>query len=313
MTTVQRHIQYLAATSDCVIIPGWGGLIAAHTPAALTGGCLTPPKRSLVFNPALCHDDGLLARSLARREKISYEAAKMEIAAEVGSMRSQYETVGALTLPRIGAFRRLDDGTMLFTSAADSIANARYEYLQPLALNTAGNLDDSSSESEAAEVHIMTRESLGRRILRVAALVAIVLGLALTLSTPISVNFKSRPDFASVGAIPPPAPQPSLNAPMTHTMVIVVPDSTLAVAPVVAKPAQETKAKYYLIIGSFASRGEAERWMETRPESSLGIIERNGRFRVYAATGQSIEEAMALKANPDFAKRNPEAWVYLKR
>ncbi len=314
MTNVQRHIQYLVATSDCVIIPGWGGFIASSIPAYVEGNNFYPPSRTLVFNPSLTHDDGLLASSICRREGISYDNAREAIAGEVSAMRNSFDNNGIAILPRIGTFRRLPDSTMKFDVDPSGIGAARFAALSPLSLpSTAAT--SGSSESSADEIHIMPHESLGRRILRVAAFVAILLGLALTLSTPISVNLDRTPDFASVGQAPRHQQEESYSIPAGYRFILALPDSADAVAPVSPKPVATPfhEADYYLIIGSLNSNEEAEKWMARHPEYAKGIVERHGRYRVYAATGSSIEEAFRLKSDPEFARQNPEAWVYRRR
>ena len=308
MNIVQRHIQYLAATTDCVIIPGWGGLLASHCPAYVDGNRFMPPSRTMVFNPALTHDDGLLAASISRHEGISYEAAKTEIESETAAMRAAFEATGYVALPRIGIFRRKDSSTV-FEPDLSGVAGARYAYLPPLPVAS----PVATATGAAPAAHVVRRESIGRRILRVAAFVAILLGLAITLSNPISVNLDRRTDFAGIGVCSIPATQPATQP--DPILVLVVPDPEIGSAPVAEKPAVEIEnPRCYLIIGSFDSMRDAERWIAGRSqESNLGIIERSGRFRVYAATGATIAEASRLKADPDFAARNPEAWVYVRR
>lgn len=316
MNLIQRHIQYLVATTDCVILPGWGGLIAAYTPAEVSESRgFVAPKRSLVFNPGLTHDDGRLAMSISRRQDIPYEKARAEIAAEVDAMHAEYDATGMITIPRVGSWRRSPEGSMIFSPNPSGIASARYAYLPTLPLPASETAVDV--EQPDTEVHIMrtSRESLGRRMLRVAAFLAILLGLALTLSNPINVNFHDKPDLASVGSMPTYTVVDEEDAGVTYPpLVIAVPDSALAVAPVRVKTQPETEApKYYLIIGSFPSEKSAVKWIAKRSETDLGIIEYQGKYRVYAATGQTLEEAMALKSDAAFSRRNPEAWVYRRR
>lgn len=322
MSTVRRHICYLAATTDCVIIPGWGGLIACHRPARIDSGVMMAPRRTMVFNPALTHDDGILAMSLMRREGLSYDAAKAEIAAETAAMRAEYEATGQTAIPRVGSFSRCKDGTMVFTADHSGVAGARYMFLPAVSL-----CSPVTTEEKNADLHILrpSRESIGRRLLRMAAFIAILLGIAVTLTTPISVNRDSEPDFAAIGGKIFTSAELSsqhhaaagcdIDKPLRFTLA--VPDSAEAVARVVphgeSARIAETDARYFLIIGSHASRAKAEQWLAGRPEKNLGIIHGGNRYRVYAATGATVEEAMELKSDPEFARRNPDAWVYRRR
>ena len=76
MITICEHIEYLLRNHDCVIVPGWGAFIAQYQPASFTeDGQMLPPSRLIGFNASISHQDGLLASSVMRREKISYDAA----------------------------------------------------------------------------------------------------------------------------------------------------------------------------------------------------------------------------------------------
>ena len=316
MTNIQRHIQYLVATSDCVIIPGWGGLIACYTPAHVDGSRFMPPSRSVVFNPSLTHDDGMLASSICRREGVSFETARDEIASEVASMRSTYDACGSLSLPRIGTFSRLPDSTMRFDADPSGIAGARYFALPPVIVADESANQSTATATEVSAPNLLQRESIGKRVLRIAAFVAILLGLARTLSTPMSVNFNRKADFAAVGASPAQHQQHAMEKPVNVQLVLCIPDSTISIVPTSSRPTVQTQLEephYYLVIGSLDSKKQAERWMSRRTDTAIGIVERNGRYRVYAATGSTLNEAFQLKNDPDFSRRYPDAWVYCRR
>ncbi len=105
------------------------------------------------------------------------------------------------------------------------------------------------------------RESIGKRMLRVAAFIAILLGLALTLSTPISVSLDRQADFAAVGSAPTHrradmTAEPAI--PATVKLIIAVPDSASSVVPhrgpTCTREPKPEPDYYYLIIGSLDSR-----------------------------------------------------------
>ena len=92
MITITQHIEYLMMYNDCVVVPGWGALIANYAPSQLQGDTMLKPRRSIGFNPSITHNDGLLATSIARRHGISYNEACNVIATGVASFKSQMAT-----------------------------------------------------------------------------------------------------------------------------------------------------------------------------------------------------------------------------
>jgi len=69
------YITDLLTENDCVIIPGFGGLIANSQPSVYNDKThrFSPPGKSLGFNRKLMRNDGLLAQHIAASENMSYE------------------------------------------------------------------------------------------------------------------------------------------------------------------------------------------------------------------------------------------------
>lgn len=90
---------------DCVIVPDLGGFIAKYTPAQIHPVLHTfsPPARSIAFNAALRHNDGLLANAIAGKMGISYNEAVDIIAREVGDLKKNLNNNQNLHLPKIGS------------------------------------------------------------------------------------------------------------------------------------------------------------------------------------------------------------------
>jgi hypothetical protein len=309
-----QHIQYLVSRHDCVILPGWGAIVAQHVPACVSDGILYPPVRKLGFNPAVNHNDGMLAHSVARREGISYDSAVAAVTAAIAKLRNLYDVAGLLALPRIGTLRRDSSGTMSFIPVADakSIANIAFFELPVMEV-----VDNARQESASEAV---VRLSGLRAFARGAAAVAAMIALGITLTTPVIVN-RADTSFASV-----PAPKVTaakavnlpLAAPADSTLFIAVPNhadatDTLKLAPAPAAVAAKALAPtFYLIVSSHANRAEANAYVAARPDEKLTVFESDRRFRIVAATGSSFNEAVALKSNADFSRRHPDAWVLRK-
>lgn len=108
----QKLIDYLPdllTHFECVIIPQFGGFITENTSASITSGKIQPPTKSILFNPQLNHNDGLLANYIAQKENLSYNEALDEIKAEVEDWFNRLENNESIQIPKVGYFRLLND------------------------------------------------------------------------------------------------------------------------------------------------------------------------------------------------------------
>ena len=77
----------------------------------------------------------------------------------------------------------------------------------------------------------------------------------------------------------------------TQTLYIQMPLLPTPWQPVRTLRVKPADHKYFLVVASHATRRQAEDYIAARSTEQLEILERDGRFRVYAATGATIEEA----------------------
>lgn len=109
----QKLIEYLPdliTHFECVIIPEFGGFISEKTGASINSiGTIQAPTKSILFNPQLNHNDGLVANYIAQKENISYNDAINLIKSEVDQFYEEIENSGVLKINKIGEFRLLND------------------------------------------------------------------------------------------------------------------------------------------------------------------------------------------------------------
>lgn len=113
---LERHIEILLLSNDCVIVPDLGGFMAHHVDAHYdeTDGMFVPPIRTLGFNPQLKMNDSLLVQSYIEAYDISYPEALRRIESEVAELRSHLETAGQYELNDIGLLRLNSEGKLEF-------------------------------------------------------------------------------------------------------------------------------------------------------------------------------------------------------
>lgn len=116
MIELERHIEILLLTNDCVIVPDLGGFMAHHVDAHYdeTDGMFLPPQRTLGFNPQLTMNDSLLVQSYIEAYDISYPEALRRIESEVAELRQHLENDGQYELNDIGLLRLNEEGHFEF-------------------------------------------------------------------------------------------------------------------------------------------------------------------------------------------------------
>ena len=74
---LDKHIEVLLLSNDCVIVPGLGGFMTHHIPAQYYTDTQSflPPLRQLGFNANIQINDSLLAQSYIETYDISYPEA----------------------------------------------------------------------------------------------------------------------------------------------------------------------------------------------------------------------------------------------
>ena len=114
---LERHIEILLLSNDCVIVPDFGGFMAHHVDAHYDEkeGVFLPPQRTLGFNPQLKINDSLLAQSYVEAYDISYPEAILRIEDEVNELKMHLQTEGIYELYDIGTLEFNENGNYVFT------------------------------------------------------------------------------------------------------------------------------------------------------------------------------------------------------
>ena len=130
--------------------------------------------------------------------------------------------------------------------------------------------------------------------LRMAASVAAIIVLVLTLTTPIAID--SLPDKASVASIS--TAQPKAKGKSGNVVEKGV--------------GGETGKKYSVVIASLKSYGQAKKFVETSSETGLVIIDAakgSSVYKVALATGDTKEEMYSYIQKNGITEKYPDVWV----
>lgn len=331
MISISEHIEYLIHRHDCVVVPGWGAFIAQYQPAQLDAvkGIINPPTRCVVFNASVTHNDGLLITSITRRESITYDEATKAIANEVEVMRYQLEHDKEVALGHIGVFRKVD-GTMIFEPLISNFISSEFMGLPSVKIS---ELSSTIKDTEI-EADIKRKKKdviylpISRNIFKAVASFAILIGLGITLSTPIILD-EQHSNYASLSSIKVTAPEkarPVYNDPAPDAeLFIAMPDATeaIAIADTTSHDISSNLVQidaidnfrcndsdtYCLIVASLASRELAEEYISERGNRAMHILETGGKYRIYVATGATTDQALEPTRSEAFSAQYPAAWV----
>ena len=183
MISLIQHIEYLMMYHDCVVVPGWGALIANYTSSQVRGADIVRPIRSISYNSRITHNDGMLATSLSRRHNMTYAESCQFIDDNVSAFKQQLNTGVEVAFGHLGYFKLNDKNKIEFMPIHAEIACDEFFGLNNLEFRTLAQGDNSDKAIITAPVHITWRERM-----KVAASIAAIIGLGVLFSTPAIVN-----------------------------------------------------------------------------------------------------------------------------
>ena len=120
---LDQYISELLYEHDCVIIPGFGGIVASYRSSFLNPAhhTFSAPSKRLAFNASLRNNDGLLANHLCNRLSINYQEANFHINGFVEDCMLTLKDGKKLLIEKIGQLYLDNEQNLQFV--ADSNAN----------------------------------------------------------------------------------------------------------------------------------------------------------------------------------------------
>ena len=315
MYTIIEHIEYLLTSHDCVVIPGWGALVAQYSDSHYdpSAGRIERPRRKLGFNASVDHNDGLLAQSLVRREGITYNEAMRFIGQSVSSFRQQLSTGNEVSMGRLGYFHSADGRHIEFTpfrheQSNDAYFGLRSVRLRPLA-EEAARAEAAAVAAAAFEQNDGTHPLWNRRVARIAASIAVLFCLTILLTTPIIVN-RNQQNYASLNL-------PSVTKPQQQVLDVtpVATETAQEAEPAIEEPAEPASpllldegGNCYLVVASLSSTKEVNEFFRMHSDLAANMqVLRVGKYHyVYVARSYDAKHLYSLV--PQLPK-GYQAWV----
>jgi len=301
------HIEYLLSVRDCVIIPGFGAFIAFRRDAYIDEESweVIPPMREICFNASITNNDGLLASSISRRNKISYEAAVIEMNRMRDMLRGSLEADGEVSIGNVGVLTT-DSGRTSFTPYRSPQAAAMRLGLNIVRLPSAPaektvRLSIQNDMPKSQYYHLR----ISRRAVRVAAMIAIVILSGLSLILPYSSVPERVPAKASVI----PVEIPVKKSRFKEAGKKAIPADTVKKTSDTVGTAKEKK--YHLIVATFHSQRDADTFIaQNDAAGKLQILKNKKVYRISVASADSREELLPQLRSREITSRYPGCWIW---
>lgn len=304
MKLISLHLNHLMRTHDCVVVPGIGAFLALERGARFDAETLTvyPAVREICFNASITHNDGVLASSVSRREGLDYSGAVSAIEEEAAQMK-QALLQGSVQIGNLGTLSSTSEGNLQF-SPASAEDEERLLGFAPVSLRS--HKEEPQEETIEEEPDYLIRKSgywyipIPKTATKVAASLLLLAAVAISFLLPQSTG-KTLPDKASVVPVVR-VEKPVKEAEPEATAEEVAPAEPQEVLP---------EAKAFLIVATFKSEAQAQRFIESNKESSLELVAGGSVFRVSAAKAETSDKLRTVLNSREMQSRFPEAWIWV--
>ena len=296
----------LLSKHTCVIVPGFGGFVIndKYAVVSMNGDHFSPPRKELIFNTHLSHNDGLLAHALMQEKKISFDEAGKIIDETVRFVKNELSIHKIYSLGDFGFFS-LKKGNILFHAKNIEIENFDAFGLKEFYFPAIHYRKAKSGQSIPFPTQRNGYFSPLPRIIMGGMTATLALFL---LCQPIKNG--GATDFASL--VPPPgasvtAPPPVPSTPPDSSSN---PNSDLKVKKKTQKNrtkkdnAKIKKADYYMVVDEFESAKRAKsfiRLTKVHPGDSLHLLETNG--KIYVTLSSPSDTLNVLERISNFRTR----------
>ncbi|MDR1743405.1 MAG: SPOR domain-containing protein [Dysgonamonadaceae bacterium] len=304
MNELISHIEFLLHSHNCVIVPGFGGFVVNYTPARYDGlSVVETPKSELVFNRELTHNDGLLAESYMKTDKVSFDAATLKIKQAVNELHQQLDERKSISAGDLGSFS-IDSALRLVYTPGAFIRPELFG-LTKATLKPIIQIQPLIKEDDKPVARKVALRNIGIGAAVAAVITAIMFifpinGEKLNLQTA-RMLFESGlfGHHANKCANSSPVPLETVNPVVTKTPEAenIIPEAPSSVPETIIP---EDSPKYYVVMGVFETVTKAQKvsaMLNADGFSEVHILKRYGRQHIYTASFSNKEEAQAYVKN----------------
>ncbi len=316
MNQIVSHIEFLLHKHNCVIVPQLGGFVINATPPKPDGiGTFCAPQHEIVFNPDLCHNDGLLSELYMKIYDISFDKATLRIKYDVDALKQKLRENKQADLGKLGKLQFNENEKILYIPS-DFIRPDKYGLatatLKPI-IQIQPSLSQQSTEKKAVGARV--------RFTATAAAVVTFLLLLFPMDNP---STQQRAQLIANDA-PRIEKRPADNTPQVTPSIEKKLEKQFreSASLTLNQPIDLTTtndashiSKYYIVVGVYKVEKAALQMIELLKSEGFahaGSHIRSGRTDVYAHSFDREEEAQLFlrKLHREF-DNHQEAWI-LKR
>jgi nucleoid DNA-binding protein len=318
---ITAFIRELLFGHDCVIIPGFGGLIGNYTPARIdkSSGTFYPPVKQISFNRNLNHNDGLLIGKISGSANINYGDARNLVEEFVLDIRKRLGNGEKVVFDHIGSFINNHEGNIQF----EPDRNANY-HLDSYGLESFQCLPLEGYDVRKRIIRHIDKDPAKQTSLRKtlwrAAVIVPLLAVVFVVSLKIDL-FKAKVETSNMNPLVTAEFEQNKKAvdqdvkddaaKLTENTSSVIEEPA---PPVTAQPVPADGSSYFLITGSFKSEENALSQINMLKEVGFSpeiISAPNGFFRVCAMVCTDMNTAEIKKDS--IAKKFPGTWISRKK
>ena len=360
MQRLMSHIERLLLMHDCVIIPKVGGFVLQSYPASYNAvdHSFSPSGKEIVFNPTLCHNDGLLIESYMKLYSADFSLAQRMLEEDTEWLKEVLRNKNRISLGSIGSFCATEEGKVIFTPLSTSRFSLSTYGLEAFSFPTLESLTNRMEKESEEERHSKRKDifyiPVNTAFLRTVITSAAAVTLLLLISTPVkkvsqssytasfipatAISFSVEASDMSETKLDDATGGTDLYNPMNRVEtdrfeangpveinVLEASDKEIAEVALKAKmevtpPAISQTAgniKYYhIVVASLPTMSQADKYisrMDRHQYTQAGIVERDGKIRVYAARFTEREQAEQYLSSLRESGAYKDAWMFISR
>ena len=339
MIELNRHIEILLLSNDCVIVPNLGGFVAHHVNAQYdtTDGSYLPPMRTIGFNAQLKINDHLLVQSYIEAYDISYPEALRRVEDEVEELKQHLDNEGEYEFRDLGILSLNSEGNYQFVPFESGILSPSLYGLALLKISPVSELIKQKEEEKTAELPVSiptdseeksetTEEEVKQEVgneaivirmswLRNVAVVAAAILMFFFFSSPIE-NAQSTNGVQQSSIIPLRNSAVQENAEVQQQAVNTVSEDKESATEEVRETATNSGGKFSIVLASQTIIRLAESFVENIRQEGLNEahiqkMNNSDKVRVLYGAYATEEEAQSALKMLRTTNRNvfKEAWV----
>ena len=303
MKRLSQHIEYLLHTRRVLTLPGVGSFHIEPRPAFYDkeAGIFYPPAETVEFTAGDFNDDGVLFNSYKRREGLSFNQTHDLVSDDLDALSELL--VGGLPFKINGVGSLVSENNELRLVKENEDFSGYRIGLEPLNVSCREREHGQSGESGRKSNREFNPDyyyiPINKRFARVAASFLLVAIVGLFTVLPLR-NGTSSTGTASI-------------VPVETKEAVKVMEKVISPVPEPADTTltKETKDKFFLIIGSFTTSEEAERFMGANDKKgfSLEFIPGKKYCWVSAASAPTKEELLAVRNSDEFRATGLSSWI----